>query len=90
MLIITVSALVTSKVLNFESSIEMAIFLHSKEKKYHFTKKRVSVPEKDVVPDVHSHVRSVSRVDRHDVSIDHHHRASAGRCHEVAVNLNTK
>jgi len=49
--------------------------------------KNAFLPEKDIIPDVHSHVSCVTGVNSHDVSIYDHHRPSTGGCYKVAMNL---
>jgi len=44
-------------------------------------------PEENVIPDVHSHVAGIPGVDGHHVTVDHHHSASSGGGHEIAVDL---
>lgn len=46
--------------------------------------------EENVVPDEHLHARLLSGVDRHDVAVNHRHRATRGRRGEIAMNLRNR
>lgn len=49
-----------------------------------------SQAEENVVPDEHLHTRLFSRIDRHDVAINHRHRTTRRRSSKVTMNLRNR